>query len=474
MNRRDYLRFASESGNRYVFCSDSCLVFEESSFVKRKRGLNSVLNPPPSGEGVSGNDTTRDRGSLDGSRVKEYLYRYGFTELILEVTTRCNCRCVYCVFSGEYADKRVHGKQQMDEQLAFEAVSSYLAMVKAARFYNPYRKPTIAFYGGEPLLNFELIKACVAHARSTYEGEIAFTVTSNGTVFTDEMLDYLVREGFYVIISLDGPRTVHDKRRVFADGTGTFDTILENLTKLRQKTDVPVFVNCTFDPSTEFEQVVDFFDARPDLCPLNISPVDSRATSYYERFSPDELLSFQHRLAKLNRDFVGRALAGDATRSLLALLCGKTMIALSMRERLSNAQDKLLPYTGACVPGEKLHVTIDGAYLPCEKTRDSFQIGTVSAGLDFDLIAAWISRYHEIVLTKCGACPVRRICPTCYTSFFADGGFQQPLDFCENIIRLLKAELSRLCTISEENPQWLSQFRHQYYEEIKELAVELR
>lgn len=83
---------------------------------------------------------------------------------------------------------------------------------------------TIGFYGGEPFLEFELIKECVAYAEDKLEGKkIEYSVTTNATLLTDEIIDYLIFNNFFVTVSLDGPREIQDEcRRFLYNNKGTF------------------------------------------------------------------------------------------------------------------------------------------------------------------------------------------------------------------------------------------------------------
>ena len=92
----------------------------------------------------------------------------------------------------------------------------------------------IGFYGGEPLLRFSLIKQIVAYAREKFDGkELAFTITTNGTLLNEEIISYFEKEDVQLMISLDGPKEIHDKNRVFPNGQGSFDTVMENLERLK-------------------------------------------------------------------------------------------------------------------------------------------------------------------------------------------------------------------------------------------------
>ena len=86
------------------------------------------------------------------------------------------------------------------------------------------------FMGGEPLLEFELIKKCVSYIlQRKGDKKILFTMTTNGTLMTEDVIEFLVKYEFNLMISLDGDKKSHDINRRFKTGKGSFDIILENL-----------------------------------------------------------------------------------------------------------------------------------------------------------------------------------------------------------------------------------------------------
>lgn len=88
----------------------------------------------------------------------------------------------------------------------------------------------IGFYGGEPLLEFELIKKCVDCLEGKIEGkQILFNLTTNGTLLEGEKAKFLKEHNFSVAISLDGSKKEPDACRKFLDGTGSFDTVIKNI-----------------------------------------------------------------------------------------------------------------------------------------------------------------------------------------------------------------------------------------------------
>ena len=137
-------------------------------------------------------------------RIEEF-YKTNLNMMILQVTQNCNLRCKYCVYSGSYVN-RTHMNKRMSVETAIAAIKF---------FYDHSLNSdsvTIGFYGGEPLLEYELIKQCVAYAEEIFAGKkLSFNMTSNATLLTEESVLFLAAHDFNLTISLDGPANIQNK-----------------------------------------------------------------------------------------------------------------------------------------------------------------------------------------------------------------------------------------------------------------------
>ena len=146
--------------------------------------------------------------------------------LCLHVAHTCNLNCSYCFASqGKYHGERAVmsfevGKQALDFLVAHSGGRHNLE---------------VDFFGGEPLMNFQVVKELVAYARSI-EAEsgkhFRFTLTTNGMLIDDEVIDFANREMSNVVLSLDGRKEIHDRNRVDYAGRGSWETIVPKFQKL--------------------------------------------------------------------------------------------------------------------------------------------------------------------------------------------------------------------------------------------------
>ena len=115
----------------------------------------------------------------------------------------------------------------------------------------------IGFYGGEPLLEFPLLKKAVEYSEQQFEGKkLTFNITTNGTLLNDEMIYFFQDHDVSLMISLDGPKEINDKNRVFANGKGTFDTVAKQISRIREiapQYGAKLQISMVMDPSNDFD-----------------------------------------------------------------------------------------------------------------------------------------------------------------------------------------------------------------------------
>lgn len=147
--------------------------------------------------------------------------------ITLMISQDCNLRCTYCYGDGgEYFDKG-----HMSFEVAQKAVDF---LVKNSITKDPL---LISFLGGEPLINFKLIKEVVQYCKYIMENsnkKFRYSITTNGTVFNDEINKFLIENKFTTQISVDGKKEVHDINRIYSSGKGSFEKLKENTKFLRE------------------------------------------------------------------------------------------------------------------------------------------------------------------------------------------------------------------------------------------------
>lgn len=156
-------------------------------------------------------------------------YKSNLSSITLQVTQNCNLRCAYCIYSGSYVN-RTHNNKRMQLETAIKAVDFLYRHSSQSHIIS------IGFYGGEPLLEFDLIQKVVDYAEGLFKGKsLQFLMTTNATLLSVEKARYLREHTFHLTISLDGPQSIHNKNRIFAGSNkGSFQVIMNNLKKIKE------------------------------------------------------------------------------------------------------------------------------------------------------------------------------------------------------------------------------------------------
>lgn len=143
---------------------------------------------------------------------------------IFVVTTMCNMNCLYCQANNGTSTPNCF----MSEEIAKKAVDIALQ--------SPEKCLSFEFQGGEPLLNFAIIKYMTEYAESTNKNHIIeYNLVSNLTLLTDEMLDFFERHNFSISTSLDGSADIHNSNRPLKDGTGSYNKCIEGICRVRDR-----------------------------------------------------------------------------------------------------------------------------------------------------------------------------------------------------------------------------------------------
>ena len=150
--------------------------------------------------------------------MKDFTSVYNeLNSITMIITNHCNLACHYCFEKNK-------GSSHMSPDMAIKIFDAS---------YNPNADNfTVNLFGGEPMVNWPVIKALADHISDKMYINVKFGITTNMTIMTDEMIDYIDDYDMFILASVDGIKEVHDLHRVDHSGNGSFDTVITNIKKL--------------------------------------------------------------------------------------------------------------------------------------------------------------------------------------------------------------------------------------------------
>ena len=317
--------------------------------------------------------------------------------LCLHIAHDCNLACKYCFAEeGEY-----HGRRAL---MSFEVGKKALDFLIANS--GKRRNLEVDFFGGEPLMNWQVVKDLVAYGREQekiHDKHFRFTLTTNGVLLNDEVQEFVNREMDNVVLSLDGRKEVNDKMRPFRNGKGSYDLIVPKFQKLAEsRNQQKYYIRGTFTRNNlDFSKdVLHFADLGFEQ--ISIEPVVGEDTDAYAIRREDLPVIFEEydRLAKImvDREKEGR---GFTFFHFMIDLEGGPCVS----KRLSG-----------CGSGtEYLAVTPWGDLYPCHQFvgQEEFLMGNVDDGITKPEIADEFRGCNVYTKEKCR---------NCFAKFYCSGG----------------------------------------------------
>jgi uncharacterized protein len=314
--------------------------------------------------------------------------------LSLAIAQKCNLGCTYC-----YAQQGEFGGAAKNMELADALRAVELLMGTA----EPGARLNLAFLGGEPLANRKVLRAATQRAVELADGrgaKITFSITTNGTLLSEDDGRFFEQHGFAVTISLDGPQQVHDALRPFKGGRGSYDAIMkrvEPLLALQQRMQVSARVTVT-PRNLSLRQTLDTFIAA-GFHSVGFSPMLSAPTGEGEMQSEDLELMLGE-MIDCGRQFERASRRGE--RYPFANMVN------AMREIHRGTHR---PYPCGAGAGY-LGVSADGELAACHRFvgDEDGAMGSLDDGVDLSRQADWLATRHVHRQEPCRSCWARYLC----------------------------------------------------------------
>lgn len=398
---------------------------------------------------------------FDEKQVDEVIHQ-GASSIVLILTEQCNLRCKYCCYSDNYYYMQGYSNNSMDIDTALKGVDFYLKNNINNMKYNPNIKFAIVFYGGEPLLKWDIIKNVVNHIEKNYQEyweQIIFSITTNGTLLNEENVTFMIRNGFNVNVSIDGYKENHDRNRVNFHNKPTFDTIIKNLEiyekyyleykEIHSKAqDYKIFI--TYDNLTDLEYMESYFRSNPifDSKISLINKVETNNTNYYANQNSEEFLEKRIKMRENLFLKYRQDLANGKTTNFLSVYFSSIFTCL---QNYCNFTQNTM--RGNCIPGSYKYVlNYDNKWVLCEKISSSYIIGDLEKGFSRDQQLGYLEKFRKLSDSHCENCNIKNICSFCFANIqYKNNDFKIPKEFCENSKRNVEQILSEYYTLIEDN-----------------------
>ncbi|MDE2663028.1 MAG: quinohemoprotein amine dehydrogenase maturation protein [Gemmatimonadota bacterium] len=379
---------------------------------------------------------------------------FPLTTMVLNVTNKCNLACTYCYEYGE--DKIVDttctdDPKFMGDETARESVEFLL------KESGPIEVAHLTFFGGETLLNFPVLQDTVAYARRRAEEEgkrLEFSLTTNATLLRPDIIEWLADNEIGVTVSIDGPKEMQDRMRVFHSGKGSYETVKPRIKELlkRHKTR-PIGARVTLTrENLDIHRIYQHLTEEMGFWEVGFAPVTTSSGRDYE-IEDEGYDRMLRQFGELARDWLEQAVENRHH--------GFSNVKDTLEE-IHKGVSKAYP----CGAGLGLMgVTTGGDVSLCHRFAYSndHSFGTVAEGIDRERQKDFLEDHHIKNKTDCHTCWARPICSGgCYhEAHTRTGETTAPnLHFCTWVRTWTHTCLEIYGELSERNPEYLARFDH--------------
>lgn len=383
--------------------------------------------------------------------VDTYLER-GIQKLTLQITQDCNFRCVYCNYTENNGGQRVHSKKKMDIQTAKKSIDFF--MDRSIDLKESY----VGFYGGEPLIEMNLIKQIVTYIEENYPyRNVVYAISTNASLLNDMNIKFLAEHDFYTLISFDGSKEIHDANRKFVNSTeSTYDIVIKNIKKIAKNYPEylkKVLLNVVINPKDDLDKVNKIFIEDDILKKMNIQQtiVDDSLHNCKNEYSEKFVAKYQY------EQFVNFIDNTDKMK-LSKLVVADENILKKEQEKLEDdsfqLNERQIP-SGPCLAGRKrMLVNADGIVFPCEKvteTSDIMRIGDVDNGFYMKKVKKLFYISH-LTPNRCLNCWAFHFCTICGKDIIHGDEFSESRKaiLCKEVLSSAENTLRKVILVKEK------------------------
>ena len=416
------ITFKSVSSLDYQYLPDKkYIIFDNEQYSSREHynkkqsflHQHNMLNAPKPNL-VTDYDVDIIKGNLANLRM-----------LLIEVTDDCNLACEYCGYGKLYSNYDRRHSKTIDFDKAKMLIDYLYTLWSSPMNVSFNNTITIGFYGGEPLLEMDIIKKTIGYIEQLDISSVKFqyNMTTNG-ILLDKHIDYLAEKIFSLLISLDGNK-MHNSYRITQNGKESFELLHQNIKKIQtlypSYYEEKVNFNSVLHNRNSAKDVVSYikeeFGKMPRIAELNPNGIaDEKVEEFYAMFrnkNVSEMLITDNN--KLNEDVVISSLEYSQLDYFYDAILSNSFD--SYTDLFTNEDEKQYIPTGTCQPfHRKIFLTVNGKILPCERVGHDDPLGSVENGevkIDFDEVQRIYRQKYSQIIKQCRHCINWKNCSLC-------------------------------------------------------------
>ena len=344
----------------------------------------------------------------------------------IEITQKCNFRCIYCCYSGNYSNMRTHTGKSMSKETILDSIE----FIK--HYAHKEDNIVVSFFGGEALLQVDQIVFIIDNLNAYFGTRISFDISTNGLLLTPDIIERFLKYNIGISVSLDGCRTIHDRNRILSSGEGTYDRIVANLLYFKntypdeynKRIRILITVGSLEDiviMNKNFEKFENLLGIKPPFV-SHIYPNFKKKQLYKDDISLKIMFlnkAVEHKKRGMY-DFYTIILDDLLKKTKKRFECDKNCTCIQLKTCLNNMYS--------------VFIDVDGRLCPCEKFDTSHFIGDVKLGISIKLLQKWSCIYSIKRTFLCCNCKIIEYCTRC----LAD-------------LKMSFSEQEQMCAIYREN-----------------------
>lgn len=382
-------------------------------------------------------DFLLDNGFLDALDVK-YLLSKRYTaadvdrcisnsaQLTFELTDRCNLKCTYCAYGEMYDNYDARETGMLNFETAKLIIDYYLSKHNSANNYSYNRNISIGFYGGEPLLNFKLIKEIVEYikAKKLNNGIVSFSMTTNGLLL-EKHIKYLSENQFKILVSLDGDKR-SNSYRIKKDGSYSFDQLFRSLQRIRKNNPKyfkkSINFNAVLHNRNDVENIQKFFiksfNKIPRISQISYNGIAKEKVKDFIKMYKDKYEDSTDliQLSSCDSDtFISSPIIHLLSDIVFKYSGGVYMFYSDFIDDPS--VDKTYYPTGTCIPfSRNIFLTTGGKIVQCERIGHDMAMGRIKNDnlyIDSSFVAKSYNSRFDRLANFCKSCYNIFLCTKC-------------------------------------------------------------